>query len=41
MRCALVKAGFAFEGTLRAFMPVEEGRADYALYAITALASDP
>lgn len=39
MRGALEKAGFALEGTLRAFMPDGAGRADYALYAVTAIAS--
>lgn len=35
MRRALERAGFAFEGILRGFMPAEEGRVDYALYALT------
>jgi RimJ/RimL family protein N-acetyltransferase len=35
MRGALERAGFAFEGTLRAYMPADGSRADYALYAIT------
>jgi RimJ/RimL family protein N-acetyltransferase len=39
MRGALEKAGFELEGTLRAYMPDGGGRADYALYALTALAS--
>jgi RimJ/RimL family protein N-acetyltransferase len=34
MRRALERAGFAFEGVLRAFMPTADGRADYALYAL-------
>ena len=38
MRRALEKAGFAFEGTMRAYMPTGAGRADYALYALTRLA---
>jgi RimJ/RimL family protein N-acetyltransferase len=33
MRRALEKAGFACEGTMRAFMRDGDGRADYALYA--------
>jgi RimJ/RimL family protein N-acetyltransferase len=38
MRGALEKAGFALEGTLRAYMPeAGGGRDDYALYALTAL----
>jgi RimJ/RimL family protein N-acetyltransferase len=36
MRRALERAGFVFEGVLRDFMPDGEGRADYALYALTA-----
>ncbi len=36
MRTALEKAGFAFEGVMRAFMPESDRRADYALYALTA-----
>jgi RimJ/RimL family protein N-acetyltransferase len=36
MRRALERAGYAFEGVLRAFMPTgEDVRADYALYAMT------
>ena len=35
MRRALERAGFAFEGVQRGFMPAEGGRADYALYALT------
>jgi RimJ/RimL family protein N-acetyltransferase len=38
MRRALEKAGFAFEGTMQGYMPAGEGRADYALYALTRLA---
>ena len=34
MRRVLEKAGFAYEGTMRAFMPDGDGRADYALYAL-------
>lgn len=34
MRRVLEKAGYAFEGTMRAFIPEQDGtRADYALYA--------
>lgn len=33
MRRVLEKAGFACEGTMHAFMPDDDGRADYALYA--------
>jgi hypothetical protein len=36
MRRALERAGFDFEGVMRAFMPEGDGRADYALYARTA-----
>jgi RimJ/RimL family protein N-acetyltransferase len=36
MRRALERAGFAQEGVLRAFMPEDDGRVDYALYARTA-----
>jgi RimJ/RimL family protein N-acetyltransferase len=36
MRRALERAGYAFEGVLRAFMPEGERRLDYALYALTA-----
>src|SRR5207237_7373124 len=36
MRGALERAGFRLEGTLRAFMPDGDGRADFALYAFTA-----
>ena len=39
MRGALEKAGFEYEGTLRGYMPEQDGRADFALYALTALAS--
>ena len=35
MRRALERAGFDFEGVQREYMPVEDGRADYALYALT------
>ena len=35
MRRVLEKLGFAYEGTLRAFMPSESGRDDYVLYAVT------
>jgi RimJ/RimL family protein N-acetyltransferase len=35
MRRALERAGFTFEGTLRGFMPDGDGRADYAMYAMT------
>jgi RimJ/RimL family protein N-acetyltransferase len=36
MRRALERAGYAFEGVLRAFMPDDSGgRADYVLYALT------
>ena len=35
MRRVLDKLGFAFEGTLRAFMPADEGRDDYVMYAVT------
>jgi RimJ/RimL family protein N-acetyltransferase len=35
MRRVLEKLGFAYEGTLRAFMPSENGRDDYVLYAVT------
>jgi RimJ/RimL family protein N-acetyltransferase len=35
MRRALERAGFAFEGVQREFMPTEDRRADYALYALT------
>jgi RimJ/RimL family protein N-acetyltransferase len=35
MRRALERAGYAFEGVLRAFMPRGDRRADYALYALT------
>jgi RimJ/RimL family protein N-acetyltransferase len=35
MRRVLEKLGFAEEGVLRAFMPDDDGRADYVLYAIT------
>jgi RimJ/RimL family protein N-acetyltransferase len=36
MRRALERAGYAFEGVLRDFMPADGGRVDYALYALTA-----
>ena len=36
MRGALENAGFRPEGTLRAFMPEGDDRADYVLYALTA-----
>jgi aminoglycoside 6'-N-acetyltransferase len=39
MRRTLERAGFAFEGILREFMPDGDGRADYALYALTATAA--
>jgi len=39
MRGALERAGFEYEGTLRGYMPEGDGRADHALYAVTALAS--
>lgn len=35
MRRVFEKLGWELEGTLRAFMPAEGGRADYALYATT------
>jgi ribosomal-protein-alanine N-acetyltransferase len=35
MRRVLEKLGFAHEGTLRAFMHAENGREDYAMYAVT------
>ena len=35
MRRVLEKVGFAYEGTLRAFMPTAEGRDDYAMYGLT------
>ena len=35
MRRALERAGFEFEGVMRAFMPEGAGRVDYALYALT------
>ena len=35
MRRVLEKLGFAYEGTLRAFMPSDHGRDDYVLYAVT------
>jgi RimJ/RimL family protein N-acetyltransferase len=38
MRRALEHAGFVFEGVMRSFMPDGDGRADYALYALTARA---
>jgi RimJ/RimL family protein N-acetyltransferase len=39
MRGALENAGFRLEGTLRAFMPIGDGRTDGVLYALTA--ADP
>jgi hypothetical protein len=36
MRTVLDRAGFELEAILRAFMPEGAGRADYALYALTA-----
>ncbi len=36
MRRALERAGFAFEGVMRGFMPEGDARVDYALYAVTA-----
>jgi len=36
MRRALERAGYAFEGVQRAFMPEGDRRVDYALYALTA-----
>ena len=35
MRRVFEKLGFVYEGTLRAFMPADEGRDDYVLYAVT------
>jgi [ribosomal protein S5]-alanine N-acetyltransferase len=35
MRRVLEKLGFLYEGTLRGFMPSDEGREDYVLYAVT------
>lgn len=35
MRSVLERVGFTFEGVLRGFMPDADGRADYALYALT------
>jgi RimJ/RimL family protein N-acetyltransferase len=35
MRRTFERLGFTFEGTMRGFMPSEEGRRDYALYGIT------
>ena len=35
MRRVLEKLGFVYEGTLRAFMPADDGREDYVLYAVT------
>jgi RimJ/RimL family protein N-acetyltransferase len=35
MRRVLEKLGFVYEGTLRGFMPSDEGRDDYVLYAMT------
>ena len=37
MRRALERAGYAFEGVQRAFMPEADRRVDYALYALTAV----
>ena len=36
MRRVSERLGFAFEGTMRGFMPSPQGPRDYALYAITA-----
>lgn len=35
MRRCLEKAGFAYEGTMKDFMPGDGGRIDYRLYAVT------
>jgi RimJ/RimL family protein N-acetyltransferase len=35
MRRVLEKLGFVYEGTLRGFMPSDDGRDDFVLYAIT------
>ena len=35
MRRVLEKLGFVYEGTLRGFMPADEGREDYVMYAVT------
>jgi RimJ/RimL family protein N-acetyltransferase len=35
MRRVLEKLGFTFEGVMRGFMPVGDGRADFALYGVT------
>jgi len=35
MRRVFEKLGWGYEGTMRAFMPDGDGRADYALYAVT------
>jgi RimJ/RimL family protein N-acetyltransferase len=35
MRRVLEKLGFTHEGVMRAFMPGEDGRDDYALYGVT------
>jgi RimJ/RimL family protein N-acetyltransferase len=35
MRRVFEKLGFVYEGTLRGFMPSDEGRDDYVLYAMT------
>jgi RimJ/RimL family protein N-acetyltransferase len=35
MRAVLMKLGFRFEGVMRYFMPGEDGRVDFALYAVT------
>ena len=37
MRRAAERAGFGYEGVMRAFMPSPDGLRDYALYAMTAL----
>ena len=35
MRRVLERLGFGFEGVMRAFMPMDDGPHDYALYAMT------
>jgi RimJ/RimL family protein N-acetyltransferase len=35
MRRVLEKLGFTFEGVMRGFMPVGDGREDFALYGVT------
>ncbi len=35
MRTVAERLGFGFEGTLRGFMPSDEGPLDYAMYAMT------